>query len=204
MLRRALVLLTLSLVCLALLVSCNPESEDEDTPIVGGVSGYFIKDGPQKWLRVKDAYKSKLPHVFYIPNDVTYIGSVCFKGCTSLKAVIIPDSVKNIGSEAFADCPYLASVELSAKLTLISDSTFSGCTSLKSIKLPEKILSIGNKAFYGSGLKYITIGREDEVCSLGTDAFPDCIMEIHVPEALVEAYKNHEDWKAFADKIVSN
>ena len=44
----------------------------------------------------------KTDTLYNIPDSVTSIGAVAFKGCTSLKSVEIPDSVESIGDYAFA------------------------------------------------------------------------------------------------------
>ena len=66
----------------------------------------------------------KIETEYLIPNSVTSIGDIAFRGCTSLTSVTIPNSVTSIGSTAFANC-----------------------TSLTSITIPNSIISIGQQAF---------------------------------------------------------
>lgn len=83
----------------------------------------------------------------------------------------------------------------------IPAKTFQGCE-LVSIKIPATVKSIGALAFNGSTLKTIFITGGDEVCELlNTDAIPNGIENIYVPEDLVEKYKEAENWSNFADKI---
>ena len=61
-----------------------------------------------------------------IPDDIGYVYSAIFKGCSSIKSVIIPEKIPTIGSKAFKDCSNLTSIVLGDVKNISSDS-FSGC-----------------------------------------------------------------------------
>ena len=163
MLRRALVLMTLSLVCLALLVSCDPESEDASAPILG--TGEYSNYTITRWGELGVVDKSLVPAELVIPEtvngiEVTGLSDSCFEGCTTLESVVIPDSVTSISVRAFKDCSNLVSVELGKETERIYDYAFFGCTKLESITLPETIIYIEGDAFSDcTALTSITIPK---------------------------------------------
>ena len=57
-----------------------------------------------------------------IPNSVTSIGSLAFRGCSSLTSVRIPNSVTSIGYKAFEECSSLRSVTIPYSVTSIDDA----------------------------------------------------------------------------------
>ncbi len=67
--------------------------------------------------------------------DVENIGVNAFRGCTSLRRVIMP-GVKNVEGWTFRKCEALTYVECS-KLEVIGYGSFFGCTSLNGINLPS-------------------------------------------------------------------
>ncbi|MBQ3680734.1 MAG: leucine-rich repeat domain-containing protein, partial [Paludibacteraceae bacterium] len=74
-----------------------------------------------------------------IPNSVTTIEDMAFKGCTGLTYITIPNSVTSIGDLAFYGCEALTNVILSDSLTYIGKGAFRGCTGLKDISIPNSV-----------------------------------------------------------------
>ena len=127
-----------------------------------------------------------------IPNSVTSIGESAFngcplekveintttvgswfKGCTSIKEIIIGDSVTTIGSNAFFSCLGLTSITIPNSVTTIGESAFYGCTGLTSVTIGSGVASIGESAFSGcTGLTSVTI--PNSVTSIGDYAFNGC------------------------------
>ena len=70
-----------------------------------------------------------------IPEEVTYISSNAFSGCTKLTSIKLPN-VKTIDFDAFINCISLTKVEIGSKLRNLY-SAFNGCMSLKSIDIDE-------------------------------------------------------------------
>ena len=50
---------------------------------------------------------------FTIPDGVTSIGDIAFRGCLGLESIVIPDSVTSIGVCTFDDCSGLTSISYS-------------------------------------------------------------------------------------------
>jgi len=55
---------------------------------------------------------------------VTTIGDDAFRGCSSLKNIVITDGITTIGECAFMSCSNLCNVSLSKDLTYIGDGAF--------------------------------------------------------------------------------
>ena len=108
-----------------------------------------------------------------IPESVISIGGSAFLDCTSLTSLVLPEGITSIGGSAFYGCSALASIDIPEGVTSIEGSTFFGCTSLTSLVLPEGITSIGGSAFYGcSALASIDI--PEGVTSIEGSTFSGC------------------------------
>ena len=106
-----------------------------------------------------------------IGNNLTYLNTSYFSGCTSLKEVVLPDSIVELGNTAFKNCVSLESIDLSG-IREIGNNTFEGCTSLASVDL-SSVNTIGNYAFKGcTALTEVYI--PDSVVDMGTSVFLDC------------------------------
>lgn len=161
-----------------------------------------------------------------IPDSVTEIEDYAFRNCESLESVTIPDSVTLIGIYAFCDCRSLTSVTIPNSVTSIGDRAFSHCYSLTSVTIGNSVTSIGISAFYMcNNLTSVTI--PDNVTVIGSSAFYSCDSitsvyckpttppaggtnmffsnttnrKIYVPRASVDAYKEADGWKDYADAI---
>jgi hypothetical protein len=108
-----------------------------------------------------------------IPNTVTKIGDLAFKGCTALTKIVIPSSVQVIGKWAFEFCTMLKSIEIPNSVVEIQDFAFEGCTTLRSVKLSSSVMSLGRGAFrYCNKLANFEGLRSD--IKLGEDVFFQC------------------------------
>lgn len=106
-----------------------------------------------------------------IGNNLTYLNTSYFSGCTSLKEVVLPDSIVELGNTAFKNCVSLENIDLSG-IREIGNNTFEGCTSLASVDL-SSVNTIGNYAFKGcTALTEVYI--PDSVVDMGTSVFLDC------------------------------
>ena len=70
---------------------------------------------------------------FHIPEGVTTIGEMAFRGKKQLKNIIIANSVKEIEHDAFYDCDELDSVYVPAGVKVIKSYAFAECDKLKKI-----------------------------------------------------------------------
>ncbi|WP_028903057.1 leucine-rich repeat protein [Prevotella sp. P6B4] len=116
-----------------------------------------------------------------IPNTVTAIGNMAFKGCTGLTKIVIPSSVKVIGKWAFEFCTMLKSVDIPNSVIEIQDFAFEGCTTLKSVRLAPSVMTLGRGAFrYCNKLANFEGLRSD--IKLGEDVFFQCAFSTDVKE----------------------
>ena len=139
-------------------------------------------------------------------NQVVSIGSMAFKGCTSLETITIPSSVNAIGDYAFENCISLTTlvhenevlgngifkgcillddVVINAGTTNINDEAFMDCESLTNIILPNSINRIGDHAFENcTSLNEILL--PEAVAYIGENAFKNSgLSYIVIPEAVV-------------------
>ena len=79
---------------------------------------------------------------------VASVGQSAFKGCTSLKNVIICNNVSSISSSAFEDCTNLTGVTIANSVKSIGNYVFYNCTSLTNITIPSSVTGIGSRVFY--------------------------------------------------------
>lgn len=72
-----------------------------------------------------------------LPDTVTSIGAISFKGCISLKSININEGVEVIGSNCFEGCSELEEINLPESLKFVDQQAFYDCVALKSINLPN-------------------------------------------------------------------
>ncbi|MEE1143200.1 MAG: leucine-rich repeat protein [Bacteroidales bacterium] len=121
-----------------------------------------------------------------IPNSVTSIGESAFSGCTHLSSITIPNSVTSIGKSAFAFCEHLTSAIISNSLTTIAEEMFFACGRLTEVTIPNGVVSIGAHAFRRCGrLTEVTI--PNGVVSIGAHAFRVCssLTEVTIPSSVI-------------------
>ena len=143
--------------------------------IAAGNTTYTTEDGVlyNKNKTILIAYPAGKGGSFTIPNSVTSIGSVAFRGCASLKNVTIGNGVTSIGDAAFMEFTSLESVTIPNSVASIGEMTFYGCTNLGSVTMPDSVTNIGELAFCGcTSLASITI--PSSVTSIGSIAFSGC------------------------------
>jgi hypothetical protein len=105
-----------------------------------------------------------------------------FPGATALATVQFPSDLLTIGNNAFEWCSSLTTVDLPANLTEISARAFADNESLTSVTLralTPPIRFASSFASTPSGLRYM--------CRI----------------ACLTIYRNHENWSAYADVILS-
>ena len=146
-----------------------------------------------------------------IPNSVTTIEKKAFYGCVHMIGILSGgDNVKSIGEEAFAECWVMQIFLLPNSLETIGDKAFYNCSGVEEITIPSNVTSIGANAFA------LDLGNHNRnfYCkattppSLGDNALgqPYTIegksyFKIYVPANSVNAYKEADDWKQYAEYI---
>ena len=90
----------------------------------------------------------------YIPgeidgHEVVAIGDRAFENRTDLRTVMIPDSVTEIEEVAFRGCSNLVNITLSKNLKYMGWGAFEDCTKITKIEIPKSLEECGSSADYG-------------------------------------------------------
>lgn len=127
-------------------------------------------------------------HDIHWPINLHEIGLGAFWSCKSLDLVSLPEGVQRVGNSAFHDCESLKTVYIPS--TLIFDADFDSyeCFAFMNEDMGAAITCMlpeppAIKDYYWN--------------------FNNRVAQIKVPGTSLEAYKQHPDWKALADIIVS-
>ena len=159
---------------------------------------------------------------YIIGDDVTSIGRIAFKDCTSLESVTIGNNVTSIGYRAFDGCSgsivkkaYASSSNMKSifgdqvteyiigdGVTRIGDCAFYGCSGLTSVTIPNSVTSIGDSAFDGcSSLTSVTVKRS-EPAKIYSNTFSNrANAALYVPKGSKAAYQTADSWKEFKEII---
>lgn len=144
---------------------------------------------------------------YEIPSHVTTIGLEAFSTCTNLKTIIIGSGVKVIDGHAFFQCTRLEEVNMdkNLNLTTIGSDAFAVCSSLPEITLPSTVTTVGNDAFILCyKLRTVKSLRRTPPTASGNYCFSDSTRQLgtlYVPLFGLEAYRNAEVWKDFANIV---
>ena len=112
-------------------------------------------------------------------NEQFYTLMSCFG--KQVKEYVLGEDVKKIAYIAFAQSENLTSVTIPGNLTCVDDSAFHECTSLTDVYCyAEQVPETGKDVFLSSNYKNATL---------------------HVPAASIDAYRNAEQWKDFANIV---
>lgn len=128
---------------------------------------------------------SKAEEVF-IPDEVTIIGDMAFRGCDSIRSIHLPEGVVSIGEKAFRKCESLQVINLPESVVNIGDSAFPDCKSLQSIHLPSGVKTIGWGAF-DSCKSLLAVDIPDGMICIGCSAFSGCtsLRSVTIPDSVV-------------------
>ncbi len=136
---------------------------------------------------------TSLEHI-EIPDNVKYIGWLCFSHCTSLKNIKIGNGVETIGIYAFAKLEstdtLLESITIPDNVKTIENSAFSGRTELKEVRFGSGIETIEPYAFSNCTSLEATI--PDSVTTIGNGAFNN------VPHIYYNGTAEGSPWGALA------
>ena len=107
-----------------------------------------------------------------LPNTVGTINAEAFKGCTSLKSIVM-EGVSFIGVSGFEGCDNLENIVFSANLYMIDENAFKGTAWLKEQqKISPFVVVNGILVSISAADEYIEI--PDSVTMLTQSAFSDC------------------------------
>lgn len=123
-------------------------------------------------------------------KSVTAIKCSAFKGCNTMKYLIIQEGITDIldggiFDGAFISCENLETVTLPSTLRTIGDNAFSECYKLKEINLPVGLVSIGCDAFFRC-FKLNNINLPEGLTRIGDHAFSNCesIEKLIIPDSV--------------------
>lgn len=126
---------------------------------------------------------------YTLPEEAEAVWEMAFENCESLKRVAVPDNYKTIYSDTFCNCASLEEVALGSGIQEIGYRAFSNCAKLRSLYIKA---TTPPTIYYGALSIY------------GPDGSYPCDhirCDIYVPTESVEAYKNDENWKQYAEYI---
>lgn len=156
-------------------------------------------------------YKTALTSVA-IPEGVTELPRSGFYGCSSLKEVTFPVELETIAIWAFWNCTSLKEVTFPETVTVIEQQAFGDCTKLTTITFLNKgCISIGSNAFANCNHLEDVYSYQESLLDSDyyrytySNAFDGSITGytwLHVPESVIELYKETTPWKNF-DNIVT-
>lgn len=162
----------------------------------------------------------------YTNDSITSIGNSAFRVCSNLTSVSFTKST-NTGDYAFYDCANLVDINFPIATT-VSAQCFRGCTSLEEVEFPKatyigayafyqdkalKILRVPNAKEFGisalngcTGLTALVIEQAEKICTLSSNVFANSSVAsgtgfIYVPDDMVDSYKAHTNWSAYASQI---
>lgn len=130
----------------------------------------------------------------YIPgeidgHEVVAIGDRAFENRTDLRTVMIPDSVTEIEEVAFRGCSNLVNITLSKNLKYMGWGAFGDCIKVTKIEIPKSLEQCGGSNYGGpfaecSGLK--TVIFENGTTKIASNLFENCIglEEINIPDTV--------------------
>ena len=145
-----------------------------------------------------------------IPDSVNSIGFQTFMRCESLENITFGAGLQTIGEVAFADCYSLKSVTLPDSVEVLDSWAFYGCFELETVSIGAGLIHCGEGAFMHCNklsnvyckaqtppLAYLSNGFEWTAFDYNAED-----RKIYVPKQSVEAYKDADGWRSYADAIV--
>lgn len=176
---------------------CKLLEQDINLPNLEELTANGITGNTFRESGITGVYAPKLKN---IPN-------YAFMSCGKLAGDIHLPSLESIG----AGCFYYTSIKRVTSLgnlVVIGKDTdafgiFHNCRSLEYVSLPSSVEAIGNNTFNSciSLSEVIIEATTPPIVGAKTFAYTPDTMSIYVPDQSLEAYRNAENWSAYADKI---
>ena len=126
---------------------------------------FLIKYPPTRGKKRGDADSGDESFVaeYVVPDSTLGVAPNAFKGCDSLKKVVLPKGLNMIGEGAFADCASLSEINFPEGLEWIEPGAFQGCSSLTGeIVFPKSIHYVMNGAFSKAPVKGFVVPDDGE------------------------------------------
>ena len=147
----------------------------------------------------------------YLPDGIKVIEPETFRSCDNLEEVHMPLNLERISEGAFMQCESLKTISIPEGTKILEESAFSCCYNVSTLYMPSTLISIGSTPFYqlgGNTEVKITAASVDPLITDDVDkdilrgVDTRNVVQIKVPNASVEDYKNHPQWGRFAAVIV--
>ena len=123
----------------------------------------LIKYPPKRGIKRDASGAIIAPSEYVVPDSTTYIAPNAFRGCDSLKKIVLPKYLNLIGSFAFADCASLSEINFPEELQWIEPGAFWGCSSLTGeIVLPKSLRYVMNDPFSKAPVKGFVVPDDGE------------------------------------------
>ncbi len=74
----------------------------------------------------------------YIPDSVTEIGKICFRGSSNLKSIRLPQSIHRLVAQAISGCKNIKEIDIPANLKKFDFRTFDDCSLKRTVCLSEQ------------------------------------------------------------------
>lgn len=167
----------------------------------GYAAGY--DDGEASRYDVEDSLVAKTLTEYHNPRPIT-VGNRFFSYCYNLTVMDIPNAV-SIGDYAFTYCSALTEIVLPS-VTSIAAFAFQNCSALTKVDL-HKVDTLASNTFTNTNLTTIILRKTNGITNNGSTAvFNNTPIAkgtgfIYVPAALVEQYKDANNWKTYASQI---
>lgn len=108
------------------------------------------------------------------PAALQEIKEGAFRVCTSLESLSLPSSLERIGYSAFRGCVHLKSVHIPEGVDSIAEFAFAECSALDKVELPENIISLEGGIFSGCS-KLRSVKLSSRLRQIGFSAFSGCV-----------------------------
>lgn len=131
-------------------------------------------------------------------ESLTTIGAEAFSGCTNLTTLNLPNTVETFGDDAFHNCtnlPVLGDYQMAGEYIIVkvvdTDNT--------EYTIGDDIIYVAENAFAGCSETPIVYCEQEVAPLAGTNAFPNVVSFIYVPDGAEQSYTNA--WGVKANKV---
>lgn len=138
-----------------------------------------------------------------LPNTLTEIWWYGFAYCTSITNLTIPSGITYIDSASFLGIG-VREIVVPATVTVVNSGAFSSCENLTSVTIGNNVSYVGDSAFLNcSGITEMIFERTSPpmIGSMAPLGQTEYTFPIYVPDASVDAYKEHMDWVDYASRV---
>lgn len=133
--------------------------------------------------------------------DVYTIGVDGFKGCTSLKSVVLGEHAYWIRVGAFFGCKNLKKIILADTMTKLEDGAFEGCTAMEEFSIPNDFKNrmfgmfpnqAGFRKIYLLTTEFFNMPKNCQPCK-------ECTL--YVPDNFVKQFQADEQWSQYGSIV---